>query len=302
MRRIMVGIAAAVCFTFSASGWSFAGHGQHGLNVDVDDNRPIISCDQLHFYSQDGEVARSEDHLTLPATSSTVRVEASRNGGMYVYGWDKQEFGVLNCKAALSDNRGDAQRKLQAIKMSFDSGALSVHGSDEDNDWTAYLIVNAPRSSSLSLTGLNGPISVSDLAGKLEIRNTNGPVALGGLTGEIDAEIVNGPISYSGNGGDVHLRTQNGPLSVKLVGTSWNGKGLEAESTNGPLALKLPNNYGSGVLVQTRGYSPFHCSGCESARKDFDETNKSVQFGTGSPVIHMSTVNGPVSIKGSEMD
>ena len=303
MRRILVSLVVAACFSFTLPGWSYcSGHDRHGLSVDVDNNQPITSCDQLHIHSEDGEVARSEDDLTLPATSSKVRMESSRNGGMYVYGWDKAEFGVLNCKAAMSDDHASAQSKLQQIKTSFDSGALSVRGPDEDNDWTSYLIIHAPRSSSLSLTGMNGPISVSDFAGTLEVHNTNGPVALGGLTGEINAEIVNGPISYSGNGGDVHLRTQNGPLSVKLVGTSWNGKGLEAESTNGPLALKLPNNYGSGVVVQTRGYSPFHCSGCESARKDFDDTNKSVQLGTGSPVIHMSTVNGPVSIKESELD
>lgn len=300
MRTFRISIAAF--FLVGISGWGYPGHSNHGLSVNVDDDEPITSCDQLHIRSWDRELARSEDHLTLPATSSKVRVEASQNGGIYVYGWDRQEFGVLNCKAAAADDRGSAERKLQDIKMSFDSGALTVSGPDDDSDWMSYLIIHAPRSSSLALSGTNGPISVSDLAGKIEVHNTNGPFAIKRSVGEIDASIVNGPISYSGNGGDVHLHTENGPLSVKLAGTSWDGKGLEAESTNGPLALKVPNNYGSGVLVQTRGYSPFHCSGCQGARKDFDDNNKSVQFGTGSPVIRMSTVNGPVSINGDEMD
>ena len=300
MRRIPICIFLLSIAMLPAS--SFAGdhHGQ-GLSVNVDSDEPITSCDQLHITAwDDREIARSEDRLTLPQTSSTVGVEASHNGGIYVYGWDRQDFGVLNCKAALSDESASAERKLQEIKMSFDSGHLSVQGPD-NNEWTSYLIIHAPRTSSLSLTGVNGPIAVSDVSGKLEVHNTNGPFAIRNSGGEISAQITNGPISYSGNGGDVHLRAENGPISVHLAGSSWNGKGLEAQATNGPLSLKLPNNYSSGVLVQTRGYSPFHCSGCDSARKDFDNHNKSVQFGTGDPIIRMSTVNGPVSINGDDM-
>ena len=298
MRRVPSSILLASLLAFSASSQA----SNHGISVNVDGDEPITSCDQLHMSSwSDREIARSEDRLTLPQTSSTVRIESARNGGIYVYGSDQQNFSVLNCKAAASDESATAERKLQEVKMSFDGGQLSVRGPD-DGDWTSYLIIHAPRTSSLALSGVNGPISVYDLSGKVEVHNTNGPFAIKNSSGEISAQITNGPISYSGNGGDVHLRAENGPVSVRLAGTSWNGKGLEAESTNGPLSLKLPNNYTSGVLVQTRGYSPFHCSGCEGARKDFDDHNKSVQFGSGEPIIRMSTVNGPVSINSDEMD
>jgi hypothetical protein len=300
MRRTFA-LAIFTFFSFAfLSTQAFAGHDHRGLSVNIDDDQPVTSCDQLHVRADDREVARAEDRLTLPPTSSTVRMEASQNGGIYVYGWERQEFGILNCKVALSDDRVTAERKLQDIKMSFDSGQLTVRGPD-DGDWTSYLIVHAPRSSALSLKGTNGPISVSDLTGKVELRNTNGPLSIGNSSGEINADIVNGPISYAGKGGDVHLHAENGPIAVKLAGTSWNGKGLDAESTNGPLSLKMPNNYVSGILVQTRGYSPFSCSGCEGAHKDFDDSNKSVQFGTGSPVVRLSTVNGPVSIN-EDMD
>jgi hypothetical protein len=300
MRRTFA-LAIFTFFSFAfLSTQAFAGHDHRGLSVNIEDDQPVTSCDQLHVRADDREVARAEDRLTLPPTSSTVRMEASQNGGIYVYGWERQEFGILNCKVALSDDRVTAERKLQDIKMSFDSGQLTVRGPD-DGDWTSYLIVHAPRSSALSLKGTNGPISVSDLTGKVELRNTNGPLSIGNSSGEINADIVNGPISYAGKGGDVHLHAENGPIAVKLAGTSWNGKGLDAESTNGPLSLKMPNNYVSGILVQTRGYSPFSCSGCEGAHKDFDDSNKSVQFGTGSPVVRLSTVNGPVSIN-EDMD
>jgi hypothetical protein len=270
--------------------------GDFGLNVNVRGDEPITSCSQLRVSSNDGEVAVGEDHLTFAQPASTVRVEAAQNGGIYVYGWDRPEFGVLNCKAAAAEDSAAARRAVDEIKVSFDSGALAVSGPG-GNDWTAYLIIHAPRASSLSLTGVNGPISLADLSGKVDVKNTNGPLAIKDSAGQIEAHVQNGPIDYSGNAGDIHLQTQNGPLSIRLAGSSWNGKGLEAESTNGPLALNLPDHYNSGVLVKTRGYSPFHCSGCAGARKDFDDNNKTVQFGTGEPVIRMSTVNGPVSIR-----
>ena len=293
-RFLLAGFFAATCLARA-----YDGH-NHGISVSTDD-RDVTSCDQLQFRSGNREIARSEDRLTLPQTSSTVRINAADNGGMYVYGWDRQDFGVLNCKAALSDERTTAERELQQIKMSFDDGRLTVSGPDE-SDWTSYLIIHAPRSSSLSLAGMNGPISISDLAGKVEVHSTNGPFAIKNSAGEVNAEIVNGPIDYAGNSGDIHLHAQNGPIAVKLIGTSWSGKGLDAESMNGPMALKLPNNYRSGVLVQARGYSPFACSGCEGAHKDFDDHNKSVQFGSGTPVVRLSTVNGPVSINEHDFD
>lgn len=293
-------LVAFALFSFGTfASKAYASH--HGLSLSIDDDRPVTTCDQIHVRSDNREIARSEERLTLPETSSTVRVRAAQNGGIYVYGTDRKDFAVLNCKIAMDDEQATAERRLLSIKTGFDGGQLSVSG-PEDGDWTSYLIVQAPRASSLSLSGINGPISFSGMSGKVEVHNTNGPLSIRDSTGEISADITNGPISYAGGAGDVRLRAENGPIDVKLAGTSWNGKGLDAESTNGPVALKMPNNYSSGVLVRTRGYSPFHCSGCETAHKDFDDDNKSVQFGSGPTVVRLSTVNGPVSINENDIE
>src|SRR5215470_1581890 len=172
MRRLPKLFLAAALFFAACSASAREGR-HHGLSVSIDD-RDVTSCDQLRIRSDGQEVARSEERLTLPQTSSTVSVEAAENGGIYVYGWDRQDFGVLNCKAALSDERTKAEYKLQLIKTSFEGAHLTVRGPD-DGDWTSYLIIHAPRSSSLSLKGLNGPISISNLSGKVEVQSTNGP-------------------------------------------------------------------------------------------------------------------------------
>jgi hypothetical protein len=274
---------------------------RHDFSVNTGEG-PITSCDQIEVSSDGLQVARSEDHLKFPATSSTVRAEASENGGVYVYGWDNPEFSVLNCKAAAAENEAIAQSRLEQIKMSYDNGELGVRG-PEDGDWISYLIIRAPRNSAMALRAVNGPISLEGLTGKLNVDGTNGPLAVKNCTGQVEADITNGPISYSGGSGNVHLRAENGPIDVNLSGTSWGNGELEAHSTNGPLDLHIPKSFTSGVLVEARGYSPFHCSeACAGARKDFDDENKSVQFGNGNPVIRLSTVNGPVSIGGPEME
>ena len=73
------------------------------------------------------------------------------------------------------------------------------------------------------------------------MKTANGPVSLSNLTGSVDVEAANGPVSLKGSSGDVKIRAVNGPLTIALAGTRWEGKGLEADAKNGPLTLKLPD-------------------------------------------------------------
>jgi len=123
-------------------------------------------------------------------------------------------------------------------------------------------------------------------------------------TGDVAASTRNGPISFSGGGHHVDLRAQNGPVSVTLEGTSWDGSSLTARTQNGPLNLVLPSGFESGVQVEASGYSPFSCSAtaCAGAERRWDDDARQVHFGAGETTIHLSTVNGPVSIKSSDGD
>jgi len=87
-------------------------------------------------------------------------------------------------------------------------------------------------------------------------------------------------------------------VDVSLDGTKWSGSGIEAHANNGPLILRIPQGYQSGVLVESEGNSPFQCraSVCSEGRKTWDDERKSIQFGSGPTMIHLSTANGPVSV------
>jgi DUF4097 and DUF4098 domain-containing protein YvlB len=119
-------------------------------------------------------------------------------------------------------------------------------------------------------------------------------------TGDIHLETENGPVSVQGGGGDVRVRTSNGPISVALEGERWEGAGFEASDQNGPLHLELPDGFVSGVRIETARFSPWHCGGpCSKGRKDWSDQGRSIEFGSGRTVVRLSTVNGPVSIKGA---
>jgi DUF4097 and DUF4098 domain-containing protein YvlB len=154
----------------------------------------------------------------------------------------------------------------------------------------AVFIIHAPRDASLDLEAKNGPIEVRGVNGNVKLRATNGPIAIAECGGSVEAHTTNGPIAFSGDRGEVHLNAQNGPISLKLGAETWNGAQLEARTVNGPLAVSLPENFRSGMRLETSGHTPVSCSAapCRNGR--------TMQMNGTNDTIRMSTENGPVAI------
>lgn len=271
-------------------------YGHHGLNVNIstDDDEPLTRCDQIRA-SVDGErVPVTEESLDARGLRA-LTVHTGRNGGVYVSGTDDGAYSVKACKAsALGDS--------SSIRASLNGQTLSAEGPDR-SDWVVYFIVRAPRNANLDLSANNGPVSVRDVNGTITAHTQNGPLSLKNTTGTVDASAVNGPVSFVGDSGNVKLRVENGPLSVKLKSDFWGSGSLDASTANGPLSLKLPENYRSGVVVETDGNGPVSCRaaacrGVRAFRDDGDEDRpRRIELGNGSMVVHLSTTNGPLSIK-----
>ena len=115
-------------------------------------------------------------------------------------------------------------------------------------------------------------------------------------------------VSFSGDSGNVKLRAQNGPVSVHLAGSYWVSGSLDASTQNGPLSLKLPAGYRSGVVVDSDGHGPVSCraEACRAAIRarttssnddGDDDWPRHLELGSGPAMVHLATVNGPVSIK-----
>ena len=136
-----------------------------------------------------------------------------------------------------------------------------------------------PRHSDLTLSTQNGPLSVEDVAGRMDIQTQNGPLSLSGV------------------GGDVHASAQNGPLTIDLQGTRWEGTGLDAETQNGPADLRIPDNYNAKIEFGTVNGPMdvgFPLTVTISGRvKDRINTT----LGNGGPPIRVVTTNGPMTVR-----
>jgi DUF4097 and DUF4098 domain-containing protein YvlB len=271
---------------------------RHSMNISRGEHGPVADCAGLHIRLNNGRAEMRSEEQTFKRPEGQLSIESEVNGGMQVQGWDKDTYSVTACKVADASSN-DIEQIFSQIKLSVENDRVSVSGPSHHDNWTVFLLVRAPRSANLNLRANNGPLSIYDLDGKLEARAINGPISLQGFSGDADISAQNGPIDLTGNSGKLRLHTENGPISVSLSGDAWKGSGLVADAQNGPLTLRVPKNYRSSLLVESDGHSPMSCqaSFCNDARKTWDEDRRRIEFGNAPAVIHLSTVNGPISVK-----
>jgi DUF4097 and DUF4098 domain-containing protein YvlB len=271
----------------------------HSTDMSGSHRQPANDCSDLRMRFDDRDaVVRSETRTLSKAEAPVLKVHPHANGGTQVVGWDQNNYSVTACKAV---EPGDsAERILSQIAMAIDGGTVSTNGpSGVDEQWTVYLLIRVPKSATIDLDTVNGPISVYDVDGKLTARAQNGPISLHNVSGEADVSAQNGPISMEGSSGNVRIKTENGPISLNLSGTSWNGSGLSADAHNGPVTLRVPSGFQSSFVVESTNHAPMSChaSICGSARQTWDDEHRRIEYGSSPAVVHLSTVNGPVSVE-----
>jgi hypothetical protein len=289
MKKALLALAAlALAATAQARGY----HHDSSINISIDDDENITSCDQIRV-KFDGERATMREEALPAASLRSLHARTAINGGVHVSGWDRNDWSVVACRATAPGYDGAGSRPY------LRGNELGVENDDEDRQSVVFFIVRAPRNAVLDLEARNGSIAVQDVSGSITAHTQNGPISLHSVGGKVEAEAQNGPIAYTGSSGSVRLNAENGPISVKLDGTAWNGS-LDAKTENGPLSLKIPRDFRSGVVVESDGHGPIKChaEACRQARRTFDDDdNRRIELGSGATVVRMSTTNGPISVK-----
>jgi DUF4097 and DUF4098 domain-containing protein YvlB len=286
-----------------ALGFTSARANRHHHSVSISDGhrQPATDCSDLRIRFDDRDaVVRSEERTLTKSEAAVLQIHPHSNGGVQVVGWDKDTYSVTACKAAAGSG-DEAERTLSQITMSVEKGRISTNGPRDDEEWTVYLLIRAPKSSSIDVDTTNGPLSFYDVDGKLTARAKNGPISLKNFSGDAEITAVNGPISLDGSSGSVRIHTENGPISVALEGKTWNGAGLSADAKNGPVTLMVPSGYESSFVVESTNYAPVSCKAsiCDNARKTWDDAHRRIEYGSSPAMIRLSTVNGPVSVRDS---
>src|SRR5882762_1330033 len=240
---------------------------RHSVNISGGHQHPVTDCSDLRIqFDERDAVVRSEERTLTKSETPVLQVHPHENGGVQIVGWDKGIYSVTACKAAAGSGNA-AEVVLSQITMSTEKGQVSTMGPADDN-WTVILLIRAPKSASIDLDTMNGPISLYDVNGKLTARAHNGPISLKNFSGEADVRAVNGPISVDGSSGNVRVHKENGAISVLLTGKTWSGTGLSADPQNVPLNFTVPNGYQSSFIDESRQYKPMSCqtSMCDNAR------------------------------------
>jgi len=276
-----------------------------GLALGLSDQtRPIqleaSDCSQVNMMFGDYEVGRAVQHARVPVTGAALEVRPDANGGVRIERGSGGEFAVTACIAAGARTQAEAQAAADAVRLEVTGNRVRVTGGNDRQvrSWSVQLIVLAPDGASIDAETTNGPIGVKDLAGTFTLRASNGPISVSGVDGQVRARASNGPIDVDGGRGTFDVETSNGPIGVRLPGRRWDGS-LTARASNGPLTVSVPADYQSGVEISSSAHSPWSCraAACRSGMRDWDDSSRMLRLGGDPVTVHLSTVNGPVTIR-----
>jgi DUF4097 and DUF4098 domain-containing protein YvlB len=241
-----------------------------------DDKR--LTCNN-NGWEGDRQVTHCEiREVTVPA-SGAISVDARKNGGVSIKGWDRNELLVRSRVQTRSPTQVEAETLAKQITIQTAGGKIFAQGPESRNNynWSVSYEIFVPRRSDVSLETYNGGLSISDVSGNLTFNAMNGGVVLRRV------------------GGSVKGSTTNGGLVVELTGDRWDGEALDVRTTNGGIVISIPENYSAHLETGT-------VNGNLSI--DFPVTVQgritrelAVNLGSGGALVRATTTNGGVRIK-----
>jgi hypothetical protein len=216
---------------------------------------------------------------TLPA--GPLAVNAGRNGGISVHGWDRGEIRV---RAVVQTHaRSEDRARGLASEVQVQTGGHRVQSTGPDSSrgewWSVSYRIDVPRQNDLDLTANNGGITIAGVSGTIRFDTSNGGVRLNELAGSVRG------------------RTRNGGLNITLTGDRWSGDGLDVETTNGGVTLAIPDGYNAALETRTVNGSfrtdyPMTVQGELNYRRGLLTT-----LGSGGAPVRVRTTNGGLRIQ-----
>ena len=217
-----------------------------------------------------------------PVRGGALTVDPGMNGGVDIIAWDRDSVAVTARIQVNARSEDDADAIAKDIRIEAGGHTISARGPERtgrNQGWSVSFVVYVPRRTDLSISTENGPLSVHE------------------VTGRMDLSTQNGPLSLSGVAGDVHAHAQNGPLSVRLTGDRWEGTGLDAETQNGPAVLRIPDDYNAKLDFGTVN-GPMNLEFPITVTIHGRITDRvSTTLGQGGPPVRVVTTNGPMSVR-----
>lgn len=183
---------------------------------------------------RDTEMHCEVREITLPAGRAVIEVDAGKNGGVEVEGWNRDEIRVRAKVVAHGRTEAAAREISSKIRVDTD-GRIHADVPEVGRKEWAYVSfrVYVPRRSNLDLEAHNGGIKIVGVEGNIDFDTQNGGVALADLAGDVEG------------------RTTNGGLRIDLTGAAWRGEGMDVKTTNGGVKISVPEDYSAELETRT---------------------------------------------------
>lgn len=236
----------------------------------------------LRAEARDHRGSLTEEFHQTYAISPDGRVELSNiNGDVQISSWDRNEVKVDAVKYA------DTKEELDEAKIEVDAGkdyvSIRTRYPDHDHNWGGR---NHPASVEYTLT-------VPRQAKLDEINLVNGALDISGVSGEVRASCVNGRLEAKNLAGEAKLSTVNGRLEGAFDTLPSNS--VELNSVNGGIELTIPSDSNARIEASTVSGGIDNDFGLHVSHH-FVGHNLDGELGSGGANIHLSDVNGRISI------
>jgi hypothetical protein len=237
-----------------------------------------LSCNDRDRDSD--RVTRCEVREDTIGGANPLDIDAGRNGGIRVLGWDRGDVLVRARIEAQADTDADARRLVAGVRIDTSGGRVRADGPDtldRDESWSVSFEIDVPRNAMLTLNTNNGGIAIDDFRGTATFHAKNGGLALHNV------------------GGDLRGETTNGGVTLDVTGDHWDGSGLDVETRNGGINLNLPRGFSAELEAGTthgRVSVDFPITVQGRIGRHLETT-----LGAGGPKLRAITTNGGVTIR-----
>ncbi|MFZ2490730.1 MAG: hypothetical protein WA208_04515 [Thermoanaerobaculia bacterium] len=244
------------------------------LAADATDCNHFLTKTQTSFA---GNAHGQEQREIRLKSLATLRVDAGREGGVSVRGWDKPHARLIICKYAAAETEPAARALLASVQVTSVAGEILATGPEgaPTGTWWVNMILYVPRKAKLDVSSENGAIAIRNMAGSVTARATNGGISVADCDGEQKVSTVSGGISLEKIGGR-----------------------LEATTETGPIAYKLHDRKTPSVEARTEEDGEILCNvaGCADGSGNWTPNRKRLRLGPATPSIRLSTASAPIII------
>jgi DUF4097 and DUF4098 domain-containing protein YvlB len=213
-------------------------------------------------------------------------------GTVTVTGWDKSEL-------ELTGTIGDPDHKLNItggkdrinIEIELPKG---THHDIEESD----LVLRVPKGCRLNVQAVSGPISVSDLTGRIELNSVSGDLEVKGSPREVQLNTVSGRIALDDGASleNANFNTVSGTIDANLDFRS--GGSFEFNTVSGNITLALPGRVSAEFEVTTFSGNIVSDFGDEPVKKSSFLPSEELEFtlGSGGARVKVNSFSGLIKI------